>query len=91
MESIRINITSTTPALAEFQQLSVRMQVVSLAVVLTVLVNFIRGVVCWYRLRHVPGPFINAWTSWIQVWKIARGEGHLYYDELSKQYGESRL
>ncbi|KAK0633950.1 cytochrome P450 [Immersiella caudata] len=73
--------------IVEFQHLSVRSQVLSVLGLLVVSITFLRSIVSWYRLRHVPGPFINIWTLWIQVWKIARGELPYYYDGLAKKYG----
>jgi hypothetical protein len=55
---------------------------------LLVLTTLYRYFAAWYRLRHVPGPFIQSWTSLIQVKKMWEGHGHLYYHGLAEKYGD---
>ncbi|KAK1758886.1 cytochrome p450 [Echria macrotheca] len=41
----------------------------------------------WYRLRHVPGPFLESLTSLIQLKRCLEGECHVYYNEIAEKYG----
>lgn len=55
--------------------------------ILLALTTVIRYFISWYRLRHVPGPFLNSWTSLIQVKKLLEGDSHEYYNSLARKYG----
>ncbi|KAM7207839.1 Pisatin demethylase 13 [Naviculisporaceae sp. PSN 640] len=65
---------------------STRKLLVSIAVVLTTgtIVSYFRT---WYRLRHVPGPFLNSLTVFAQITKSWGGQYHLYLEELHQKYG----
>jgi len=41
----------------------------------------------WYRLRHVPGPFLNSLTVLVQLKKQYDGNFHLYMEGLHQKYG----
>jgi len=41
----------------------------------------------WYRLRHVPGPFLNSLTVLVQLKKQYDGNFHLYLEGLQQKYG----
>ncbi|KAM7218509.1 putative cytochrome P450 [Rhypophila decipiens] len=41
----------------------------------------------WYRLRHVPGPFLNSLTALVQLKKVYDGKYHLYLEGLHQKYG----
>ncbi|KAK4451284.1 cytochrome P450 [Podospora aff. communis PSN243] len=73
--------------LEQLQRLSVKAQIFLVLGLVVFLVTTVQSIVAWYRLRHVPGPFINIWTLWIQVWKIYSEQCPTYYDGLAKKYG----
>lgn len=42
----------------------------------------------WYRLRHIPGPFLNAITSLSSYWWVSRGDFNTFVLGLQETYGE---
>ncbi|KAK0641470.1 cytochrome P450 [Cercophora newfieldiana] len=73
---------------SDFQEVKPRTLVLVGGPVLLVLITVYRYFAAWYRLRHVPGPFVQSWTSLVQVKKMWEGHAHLYYNGLAEKYGE---
>lgn len=48
---------------------------------------FSRIVYCYYRLRHIPGPFWAAWTNIPRAFWVQSGHAHLIHKRLHEQYG----
>lgn len=46
-----------------------------------------RDIYLWYRLRHVPGPFLNSITVLVLMRQIFNRRSAWYFTELSDQYG----
>src|SRR3569833_98842 len=47
----------------------------------------VRDVVAWYRLRHIPGPFLNTISMLPLLYRIIRGDSQEYMDKLAAKYG----
>lgn len=58
----------------------------SVAVVLVTL--FVYEFRSWYRLRHVPGPFLASISSTWMVKKALSGRFHEHLKDVSEQYGK---
>ena len=41
----------------------------------------------WYRLRHIPGPFLAKFTYWFMLKTQASGQQHLTFREVNSKYG----
>ncbi|KAK3389959.1 cytochrome P450 [Podospora didyma] len=41
----------------------------------------------WYRLRHIPGPFLHSVTSFVLLKKVFEGDSPAYLDGLAQKYG----
>ncbi len=46
-----------------------------------------REFVVWYRLRHIPGPWLNSVTILPLLYRNLKGDIHDYMKDLSDQYG----
>ena len=51
------------------------------------IVLLVRAIWSWYRLRHIPGPFVNSITSLWMLKKTVSGTLHYNLVELSDKYG----
>ncbi|KAK3312235.1 cytochrome P450 [Apodospora peruviana] len=63
------------------------LQVLVLGAGVFIVITIFRYFLTWYRLRHVPGPFLNSLTTLIQLKKVFDGEYHLYLNGLAQKYG----
>jgi len=88
MPSINLSLANAfTNVLSDFQELNTRVILTAWALLLVLTILY-RYFAAWYHLRHIPGPFIQSWTSLIQVKKMWEGHSHLYYHGLAEKYGE---
>lgn len=55
-------------------------------VIVLVIANQVRS---WYRLRHIPGPRIAAWSTWWQLREALSGQYHERLKQASDAYGTS--
>lgn len=42
----------------------------------------------WWRLRHIPGPFLGSLTNIQRVWWVRTKRAHLIHQEIHEKYGE---
>ncbi|KAK5653184.1 hypothetical protein OQA88_9082 [Cercophora sp. LCS_1] len=52
--------------------------------VFAIFISYVRS---WYRLRHIPGPFLNSISALTQLRGELQGSSHLYYDDMQRKYG----
>jgi hypothetical protein len=45
----------------------------------------------WYRLRHIPGPFLGKFTYWYMLRTQASGNQHLTFKDVNSKYGRSEM
>jgi hypothetical protein len=45
----------------------------------------------WYRLRHIPGPFLAKFSYWFMLRTQASGNQHLTFKDVNNTYGMSNL
>lgn len=63
-------------------------QIVTILAILTALTTTASYFLTWYRLQHVPGPFLNSLTVLVQLREQWKGNFHLYLEELHQKYGK---
>ena len=59
------------------------------AIVVLFVVQAIRLVQRWHRLRHIPGPKGTGWTSWWQLRGALSGRYHEHLKNASDQFGKN--
>ena len=63
-------------------------QIATAVAILLLLATSTSYFLTWYKLRHVPGPFLNSFMTLVQLKKQWDGQFHLYLEELHHKYGE---
>lgn len=73
----------TTWVLAQDTNIQIAL-LLAAALATTIITSYFRT---WYRLCHVPGPFLNGWTTLVQLKHVYGGKFHLYLEGLHQKYG----
>ena len=60
---------------------------VAVAIVAFALYQLFRGFRTYWRLRHIPGPFLAAWSNIPRVSWVMTGHAHLIHQSLHDTYG----
>ena len=55
------------------------------AVVTVITVQLVRT---WWRLRHIPGPFLASLTNIQRVWWVKTKRAHLIHQQMHEKYGD---
>jgi len=81
-----IETLQSLPSLHPQAQLRIAGAVLSLLLLPLLVVKYFQ----WRRLRHVPGPFLNSLTSWVQGYYALKGTYPEYMEKLMNEYGMSK-